>query len=57
VLAPSFVVSTALTDDDIDRTIEVVADACVVYRKALDEGDPTSWLEGRSVKPVFRTFA
>jgi glutamate-1-semialdehyde 2,1-aminomutase len=57
VLAPSFVVSTALTDDDIDRTIEVVADACVVYRKALDEGDPTPWLEGRSVKPVFRTFA
>jgi glutamate-1-semialdehyde 2,1-aminomutase len=57
VLGPSFVVSAALTDDDIDRTIEVVADACVVYRKALENGDPTPWLEGRSVKPVFRTFA
>jgi glutamate-1-semialdehyde 2,1-aminomutase len=57
VLGPSFVVSTALTDEDIDRTIDVVADACVIYRKALDAGDPTPWLEGRSIKPVFRTFA
>jgi glutamate-1-semialdehyde 2,1-aminomutase len=57
VLGPSFVVSTALTDDDIDRTIDVVADASVVYREALDDGDPTPWLEGRSIKPVFRTFA
>jgi glutamate-1-semialdehyde 2,1-aminomutase len=57
VLGPSFVVSTALTDDDIDRTVEVVAGACVIYRKALDAGDPTPWLEGRPVKPVFRTFA
>jgi glutamate-1-semialdehyde 2,1-aminomutase len=57
VLGPSFVVSTALTDDDIDRTIDVVADACVIYRKALDAGDSTPWLEGRPVKPVFRTFA
>jgi glutamate-1-semialdehyde 2,1-aminomutase len=57
VLGPSFVVSTALTDDDIDHTIDVVADASVVYRKALDDGDPTPWLEGRSIKPVFRTFA
>ena len=57
VLGPSFVVSTALTDDDIDRTIDVVADASLIYRKALDDGDPTRWLEGRSIKPVFRTFA
>jgi 4-aminobutyrate aminotransferase-like enzyme len=54
---PSLVVSTALTDDDIDRTIDVVADACVIYREALDAGDPTPWLEGRPIKPVFRTFA
>jgi glutamate-1-semialdehyde 2,1-aminomutase len=57
VLGPSFVVSTAMTDDDIDRTIDVVADPSVIYRKALDAGDPTPWLEGRSIKPVFRTFA
>jgi glutamate-1-semialdehyde 2,1-aminomutase len=57
VLGPSFVVSTALTDDDIDRTIDVVADACGIYCKALDAGDPTPWLHGRPIKPVFRTFA
>ena len=55
--APSFVVSSALTDDDIDRTVDVVAQACAVYRKALDAGDPTPWLGGRPVKPVFRRLA
>ncbi|MEV6014549.1 MULTISPECIES: glutamate-1-semialdehyde 2,1-aminomutase [unclassified Streptomyces] len=54
VLAPSFVVSSALTDADIDHTVDVVAEACAVYRKALDAGDPTPWLAGRPVKPVFR---
>jgi glutamate-1-semialdehyde 2,1-aminomutase len=57
VLAPSFVVSSALGDADIDRTVDVVAQACVVYRKALDAGDPTPWVGGRPVKPVFRRFA
>ncbi|MFI8878906.1 glutamate-1-semialdehyde 2,1-aminomutase [Streptomyces sp. NPDC055243] len=57
VLAPSFVVSSALDDTDIDRTVEVVAQACAVYRKALDAGDPTPWLAGRPVKPVFRRLA
>ncbi|WP_399142382.1 glutamate-1-semialdehyde 2,1-aminomutase [Streptomyces sp. NBUA17] len=54
VLAPSFVVSGALDDADIEHTVEVVAEACAVYRKALDAGDPTPWLGGRPVKPVFR---
>ncbi|MFC9428047.1 glutamate-1-semialdehyde 2,1-aminomutase [Streptomyces sp. NPDC056987] len=57
VLAPSFVVSSALTDADIEHTVEVVAQACAVYRKALDAGDPTPWLAGRPVKPVFRRRA
>ncbi|MGP3769456.1 glutamate-1-semialdehyde 2,1-aminomutase [Streptomyces sp. SDT5-1] len=57
VLAPSFVVSSALGDGDIARTVDVVADACAVYRKALDAGDPTPWLAGRPVKPVFRRLA
>ncbi|TQM43111.1 glutamate-1-semialdehyde 2,1-aminomutase [Pseudonocardia cypriaca] len=57
VIGPSFVVSAALTDDDIDRTVEVVSQACTVYRKALDAGDPTPWMGGRPVKPVFRPFA
>lgn len=56
VLGPSFVVSSALSEADVDRTIDVVAQACAVYRKALDASDPTGWMGGRSVKPVFRRF-
>ncbi|MEU6843872.1 glutamate-1-semialdehyde 2,1-aminomutase [Streptomyces sp. NPDC046716] len=57
VLAPSFVVSSALTDADVDQTVDAVAQACTVYRKALDAGDPAPWLGGRPVKPVFRRLA
>ncbi|MEU1433767.1 glutamate-1-semialdehyde 2,1-aminomutase [Streptomyces sp. NPDC005786] len=57
VLAPSFVVSSALGDADIDHTVDVVAQACAVYRKALEAADPTPWLGGRPVKPVFRRRA
>ncbi|MEU7811054.1 glutamate-1-semialdehyde 2,1-aminomutase [Pseudonocardia sp. NPDC049154] len=55
VLAPSFVVSAALTDADVDRTVEVVANACAVYRDALEAGEPEKYA-GRPVKPVFRRF-
>jgi glutamate-1-semialdehyde 2,1-aminomutase len=45
VLGPSFVVSGALSEEDIDSTVDVVARACVVYRKALDAGDlPRGWV-------------
>ena len=54
MLGPSFVVSSALTEGDIDRTVDVVAQACTVYRKALDVQDPTPWMGGRPVRPVFR---
>jgi glutamate-1-semialdehyde 2,1-aminomutase len=57
IIGPSFVVSAALSEEDIDRTVDVVADACTVYRKALDAGDPTPWMGGRPVKPVFRRYA
>jgi glutamate-1-semialdehyde 2,1-aminomutase len=57
VIGPSFVVSAALTEDDIDRTVEVVAQACAIYGKALDAGDPAPWTGGRPVKPVFRQYA
>ncbi|GAA2243140.1 glutamate-1-semialdehyde 2,1-aminomutase [Streptomyces amakusaensis] len=57
VLAPSFVVSSALSDADIDHTVDAVARACAVYRKALDAGDPTPWLGGQPVRPVFRRLA
>jgi glutamate-1-semialdehyde 2,1-aminomutase len=57
VLAPSFVVSAALTERDLEATFEAVDQAAVAYGKALETGDPTPWMGGRSVKPVFRTFA
>ncbi|MDX3000077.1 glutamate-1-semialdehyde 2,1-aminomutase [Kribbella solani] len=56
VIGPSFVVSSALTDADIDRTVEVVGNACKVYRQALDAQDVAAFLQGRPVKPVFRTY-
>jgi glutamate-1-semialdehyde 2,1-aminomutase len=53
ILAPSFVVSYAHSDADIDRTIDAVDAALTVYRRALEDG-PARHLEGRAVKPVFR---
>lgn len=57
VLGPSFVVSSALGDDDIAHTVEVVARTCARYRAALEVDDPTPWTGGRAVRPVFRRFA
>ena len=56
VLGPSFVVSSAVSDEDIDKTVYAVGQACAVYRKALDAGDPTPYMGGRSIKPVFRRY-
>jgi glutamate-1-semialdehyde 2,1-aminomutase len=55
VLAPSFVVSYAHTNEDIDRTIEAVERAAEIYARALEDG-VDSYLVGLPVKPVFRTF-
>lgn len=55
VLAPSFIVSYSHTNADIDRTIEAVAGALGVYRRALDEG-VEHFLVGPSVKSVYRRF-
>jgi glutamate-1-semialdehyde 2,1-aminomutase len=55
LLMPSLVVSFSHTDADIDRTIECIAEALEVYRKALEEG-VEKYLTGRPVKPVFREF-
>jgi glutamate-1-semialdehyde 2,1-aminomutase len=57
VIGPSFVVSAALTDVDIDRTVVAAARACAVYREALDAGDPTPWMGGRAVRPAIRRFS
>ena len=56
VIAPSFVVSWSHTEADVDRTVEAVAEALRVYRRALEDG-PEKYLRGQPVKPVFRRFA
>jgi glutamate-1-semialdehyde 2,1-aminomutase len=56
LLAPSFVPSAALSEDDVDRTVEIVSEALDMYRKALD-GGLEGLLRGRPVKPVFRPYA
>jgi glutamate-1-semialdehyde 2,1-aminomutase len=55
VIGPSFVVSFSHSDSDIERTAEAIYGAHVIYRKALEEG-VDHYLEGRPVKPVYRTF-
>jgi glutamate-1-semialdehyde 2,1-aminomutase len=53
LLLPSLVVSYSHTDADIDRTIDSISEALIVYRNALDVG-AEKFLTGRAVKPVFR---
>jgi glutamate-1-semialdehyde 2,1-aminomutase len=53
LLAPSLVVSFAHTDADIDRTVEVIGEALVVYRSAVRDGID-KYLSGRPVQPVMR---
>lgn len=56
VLAPSFVISAAHSDADVDRTVEAVAGVLDVYARALTDGIE-NYLEGRPVKPALRTYA
>lgn len=55
VLAPSFVVSFSHTDKDIDMTVERVAEALLIYKRALDEGID-NYLIGSPIKPVARRY-
>ena len=55
ILAPSFIVSYAHSEKDIEQTIQAVHEALAVYRKAIDNGIE-NYLIGRPVKPVFRKF-
>lgn len=57
VLGPSFVVSAALSEEDVERTARPVSAAMPVYAAALDSGDPSPWWGGPSVAPVFRRRA
>lgn len=54
ILMPSLVVSFSHSDEDVDRTIDALRGVLEVYRRALD-GGIERFLEGRPVKPVFRT--
>jgi glutamate-1-semialdehyde 2,1-aminomutase len=55
VLAPSFIVSYAHTDADVDWTVEIVDAALAVYARALGQGIEKH-LTGRPVKPVWRRY-
>ena len=55
VLSPSLVVSYSHSDEDIDRTINVVHDALAVYKRALEDG-VSRYLEGPPSSVVFRRF-
>ena len=56
VLAPSFIVSYAHSDADIDYTIEAVARAAKVYKKALEAGSTDGLLVGAPTKVVYRRY-
>ncbi len=55
VIAPSFVVSAAHSDSDIQHTVDAVAAALRVYQRALEDG-VEKYLVGRPVQPVFRKY-
>lgn len=57
VLGQSFVVSAAHTDDDIDRTVEAVREAALVYARAIAVGTTEGLLRGRPVAPALRARA
>jgi glutamate-1-semialdehyde 2,1-aminomutase len=52
VIMPSLVVSYSHTDEDIDRTIDVVDEALAVYSRALSDG-VERYLLGRPSRTVF----
>ena len=55
VLAPSFVVTYSHDDSTIDATLNAVAEALTVYRRALEDG-VGEYLSGPAVKSVYRKF-
>jgi glutamate-1-semialdehyde 2,1-aminomutase len=57
VLAQSFVISAAHTDDDLALTVDAVRDALKVYEQALDARTTAGLLRGRPVAPALRSSA
>lgn len=55
LLMPSLVVSFSHGEKELERTIQGIGEALVVYRKALEDGID-KYLVGRSVQPVFRKY-
>lgn len=55
LLMPSSIVSYSHSDKDIAETVEKMAEAMVVYKKAMEEG-VDKYLKGRPVAPVFRKY-
>ena len=57
VLGPSFVISAAHPDADVEATVEAAPPATVTYRKALESGRPEELFTGRPVAPAHRLMA
>jgi glutamate-1-semialdehyde 2,1-aminomutase len=55
VLGPSFVISAAHGDEEVDQTVLAVGQALTVYARALEDG-VEQHLVGRPTKPVYRTY-
>jgi glutamate-1-semialdehyde 2,1-aminomutase len=55
ILAPSFIVSYAHRDEDIDKTVRAVGESLEIYKSALAEG-VEKYLVGHPLKPVFRRY-
>jgi glutamate-1-semialdehyde 2,1-aminomutase len=55
IIAPSFVVSYAHAEEDIDLTIEITKEALRVYKRALNDG-VEAYLKGPPVQPTFRKY-
>ncbi|MFZ0932616.1 MAG: aminotransferase class III-fold pyridoxal phosphate-dependent enzyme, partial [Syntrophobacteraceae bacterium] len=55
LLMPSLVISFSHSDEDIERTVQGVGEALLVYKRALEDG-VGKYLAGRPVKPVFRAY-
>ncbi|GAA4397044.1 glutamate-1-semialdehyde 2,1-aminomutase [Fodinibacter luteus] len=57
VLAQSFVISAAHTDDDVERTLEAADGALAVYAKAIAAETTDGFLVGPPVAPALRRYA
>lgn len=55
LFAGRFVPTFSHTEADVERTLEAYADACAVYKRAVESGTE-KFLVGEPVKPVFRQY-